>query len=179
MTAQKSNRITSADSIGCSRLHAPRRETAQQVLWCEDRTEASHLACAAMRPRDAAYSIEQMWRQGGPCSLGTAQAAYEERSAVPARGGANRSTTLENSGTGGHMAPQICAPPAALSQKTWQPLGPANWAGRYPQTRRALRVTAAREQSLENNVLRSESPSGRPEARAAAKSCRKHHLLLP
>ena len=95
------------------------------------------------------------------------------------RWSANRSTTLENAGTGGHMAPQICAPPAALSQKTWPPLGPANWAGRYPQTRRALRVIAAREQSLENNVLRSESPSGRPEARAAAKSCRKHHLLLP
>ena len=76
------------------------------------------------------------------------------------------------------MAPQICAPPAALSQKTWQPLGPANWAGRYPQKRRALRVTAAREQSRENDVLRSESPIGRPEARAAAKSCGKHHLLL-
>ena len=78
------------------------------------------------------------------------------------------------------MAPQICAPPAALSQKTWPPLGPANWAGRYPQTRRALRVIAAREQSLENNVLRSESPSGRPKAQAAAaKLCEKHHLLLP
>ena len=76
------------------------------------------------------------------------------------------------------MAPQICAPPAALSQKTWQPLGPTNGAGRYPQTRRALRVTAAREQSRENDVLRSESPIGRPEARAAAKSCGKHHLLL-
>ena len=93
------------------------------------------------------------------------------------RGGANRSSTLENSGTGGHLAPQICAAPAAPSQKSWLLLGLANWAGRCPRMRRALRMTAAREQSLENDVLRSQSPDGRPEARAAAKSCEKYHLL--
>ena len=45
---------------------------------------ASHPACAAMRPRDAVCSTEKMWRQRGPCSLDAAQAACEERSAVPA-----------------------------------------------------------------------------------------------
>jgi hypothetical protein len=45
---------------------------------------ASHPACAAMHPRDEVCSTEKMWRQGGPCSLDAAQAAYEERSAVHA-----------------------------------------------------------------------------------------------
>ena len=93
-------------------------------------------------------------------------------------GGANSSSTIEKLGTGGHLAPRICAAPAALSHEIRQPLGPTNRARRCPQPTRAMRVSAPREQSLENDVWRSESPSGRPDARAAAKSCEKHHLLL-
>ena len=43
-----------------------------------------------MRPRDAARSTEKMWRQGGPCSLDAAQAAYEEQEAVPVTMGVPR-----------------------------------------------------------------------------------------
>jgi hypothetical protein len=133
-----------------------------------------------MRPGHAAYSTGKMWRQERPCSLGAAQAAYEEQAAVHAATAAARSSsTIEKLGTGGHLAPRICAAPAAPSQKTRQPLGLAIWASRCPQPRRALRVSAAREQCLGNDDLLSKSPAGRPETRAAAKSCGKHHLLLP
>lgn len=40
--------------------------------------------------------------------------------------GANRSNTLENSGTTGHLAPRACAAAAAPSRKTRQPLGLTN-----------------------------------------------------
>ena len=67
--------------------------------------------------------------------------------------------------------------PAADSQKIWQPLGLTTWAGCCPQTSRALRVSAAGEQCLENDVLYSESPSGRPETRATATLWGNPHLL--
>ena len=55
-SAPNSNCTASAESIGCSRLHPPRRETAREVLSCENRAPASHRPaqpCARVTQRAA------------------------------------------------------------------------------------------------------------------------------